>query len=160
MKKFAFGIILGLLAVVALYVFVSGAQVESSPAAKKTEHVVIRTQSGAVHDFYLEVARTPTEVEIGLMLRRDLPDDGGMIFLFGRPAKPVGFWMKNTLISLDMLFIAEDGRIIKLHPRAEPESLTQLPSEGPVVAVIELKGGIAEKLGITVGDRIETPLIQ
>ncbi len=129
-------------------------------AEKAVEDVLVHTASGETKTLQLEIAQTPIEHEIGLMLRRDLPDNGGMLFYFGRPASEKAFWMKNTLIPLDMIFIGDDNKIVKIHPMAEPESTTPVPSDFPVVAVIEVKGGRAEALGIKVGDRVEADILK
>lgn len=120
------------------------------PAAE----VVIKTARGDTHTFMLEVAKDAVDIQIGLMYRKHMPDDHGMIFLMGKPAKEVSFWMKNTMIPLDMLFVDETGRIAHIHPNAIPQDLTPIPSRMPVVAVIELNGGLAEKRGISVGDEV------
>jgi len=101
-----------------------------------------------------EVALTPEEQARGLMFRRSLAPKSGMIFIY-TPPQPVSMWMKNTLISLDMLFIDANGRIQRIARRTEPYSERVIPSGGPVVAVLELAGGAAERLGITVGSTID-----
>jgi uncharacterized membrane protein (UPF0127 family) len=102
------------------------------------------------HRFTVEVAETDKQQEIGLMFRRSLAPDRGMIFPY-RPAQPVAFWMKNTLIPLDIIFIREDGRISSI-ARAEPLSLEPVPSSEPVVAVLEIAAGRSAELGIKAGD--------
>lgn len=105
----------------------------------------------------LEVAGTPQEQEMGLMFRTDLPADRGMIFPF-TPARPVGFWMKNTLIPLDMVFL-RDGVIREIIANVPPCSADPCPSYGPpfnvdIDQVIELRSGRAEELGLRRGDRL------
>lgn len=102
--------------------------------------------------FRVEVARTPAEQERGLMFRTSLPDDGGMIFPLGRE-RVATFWMKNTLIPLDMIFIRRDGTIARI-ATARPETLDIVDSGEPVAAVLELAGGKAAALGIRAGDRV------
>jgi uncharacterized protein len=103
--------------------------------------------------FDVWVADTPARSEQGLMYVRDLPPDRGMVFLFS-PAREVNFWMKNTYIELDMLFIAADGRVVKIINRAPPLRLDLLSSDLPVGAVLELRGGEAGLLGLKVGDQV------
>ena len=117
-----------------------------------TSELVIETAKGPRH-FRIEVARSPEQHELGLMYRSVLAADAGMLFEFDRP-DTVAFWMKNTLIPLDMLFIAADGRITDIHERAEPLSLAPIAPAHPVLAVLELNGGIVESLGIKPGDRV------
>lgn len=107
--------------------------------------------------FTVEIATTPAQQEQGLMYRRSMAPDAGMLFDFGRP-QPTTFWMKNTLIPLDMLFIGADGRIVNIHERAVPMSEAMIPSQGVVRAVIELNGGTAARLGIRPGDRVIYPI--
>jgi uncharacterized membrane protein (UPF0127 family) len=103
--------------------------------------------------FDVWVADTAARSEQGLMFVRDLPADRGMVFPF-EPARVVSFWMKNTYIELDMLFIAADGRVVKIIERAPPLRLDLLSSDVPVAAVLELRGGEAGLLGLRVGDRV------
>ena len=106
-----------------------------------------------VHQFTVEVARTPDQQAAGLMYRRALPPDHGMIFPYDPPV-PVAFWMKNTLIPLDMIFIRADGRIARIAANTVPHSLDPVPAGEPVAAVLELRGGRAAELGIREGDRV------
>jgi uncharacterized protein len=103
--------------------------------------------------FEVWVADTTARSEQGLMFVRDLPADRGMVFPF-EPARVVSFWMKNTYIELDMLFIAADGRVVKIIERAPPLRLDLLSSGVPVGAVLELRGGEAGLLGLKVGDQV------
>ena len=111
----------------------------------------IDTAAGTLQ-FKVELAVTPAQRQRGLMFRQELAADAGMLFDFGRPS-PVSMWMRNTYIPLDMLFIAEDGRIVKIVERTIPLSLTTISSDRPVRAVLELKGGTVSRLGISTGDR-------
>ena len=115
----------------------------------------IRTRTGS-HRFMVEVARTGRQHATGLMFRRRLAPDSGMLFLY-RTSQPVTMWMKNTFIPLDMLFVAADGRIVRIAQRTVPHSIQNIPSGGPVSAVLEVNGGTAERLGIRTGDRIVHP---
>lgn len=105
------------------------------------------TSKGTAHKFNVEVARTNEEQDRGLMFRTSLPADGGMIFPFAKP-RIGSFWMKNTLIPLDMLFIRADGSIDRIAENTIPESLEPVVSGGEVSAVLELAGGTAARLGI------------
>ena len=115
--------------------------------------LTIDTASGK-HRFTVELAKTPRQMAQGLMYRRSLPADAGMLFEFRTP-QIASFWMKNTLIPLDMVFIAADGRVVGIHERAVPLSEEPIVSSDPVLAVLELNGGTAARLGIVPGDRVE-----
>ena len=112
----------------------------------------IVTKSG-VKTFSVELAKTEQERETGLMYRKELPDGQGMLFDFA-PEQNVQMWMKNTLISLDMLFIQGDGRISRIAENTTIESERIIPSGGPVRAVLEVSAGTAKKMGIAVGDHV------
>ena len=118
-----------------------------------TERMVIVTRDGRRHDFTVEMALTPDQQTIGLMFRTEVPANEGMIFDWGAPRES-SMWMRNTLVPLDMLFIAADGRIHRIAERTVPLSLTPIGSGGPVRATLELQGGITERLDIRVGDRV------
>ena len=107
----------------------------------------------AVHKYPFEVwvADTSERAEQGLMFVSDLPETLGMVFP-SRPPQVETFWMKNTYIELDLLFIGPDHRVAKIAARAPPLSLALINSDGPVIAVLEIKGGEAERRGIHVGD--------
>ena len=107
--------------------------------------------------FQVELADTPEARNRGLMFRRSLPADHGMLFDFGQP-RPVAMWMRNTFIPLDMLFIDQNGRIANIVPNTVPLSEEVIRSDGPVRAVLELRGGVTAVLGIEPGDRIVHPL--
>lgn len=108
-------------------------------------------------EFRVELALTPQQRARGLMFRTYLPERGGMLFDFETP-RPVTMWMRNTYIALDMLFIDEAGRITRIAADAQPLSDRRISSAGPVRAVLELRGGLAEELGIRPGDRVLHPL--
>jgi uncharacterized protein len=107
------------------------------------------------HRFTVDVAASPQEQQRGLMFRRSLAGDQGMIFPYD-PPQDVAFWMKNTLIPLDMVFVRADGRIARI-ATATPLSLDTVPSGEPVAAVLEIRGGRAAELGVSAGDRVEWP---
>jgi hypothetical protein len=116
----------------------------------------IVTKTG-VRAFTVELATNDDERERGLMYRKELPEGRGMLFDFQRD-RPVAFWMRNTYIPLDMIFIRGDGRILSIAENTQPLSDALVPSGGPVRAVLEVIGGTARKLGIAPGDRVESPV--
>ncbi len=118
-----------------------------TPAAKESLIPLTITQGSMTHRFKVEVARTPEEQQRGLMFRTSLPKDGGMLFPFEHP-RIASFWMKNTLIPLDMIFVRADGSIDRIAENTVPESLEPVASGGDVAAVLELAGGTAAALGI------------
>ena len=111
---------------------------------------------GGTHRFTVEVAAAPEEQERGLMFRQSVAPDKGMIFPMGQP-RVATFWMKNTLIPLDMIFIRGDGTIARIEPNTVPMSLDMVSSLEPVTAVLELAGGRSAELGIRAGDRVSWP---
>ncbi len=111
--------------------------------------------TSGTHRFKVEIARTEAQKEQGLMFRTRLAPDAGMLFV-NAPPQPMAMWMKNTLIPLDMLFVGPDGKITNVASRAVPQSLRPIYSSGPALAVIELNGGAADRLGIVPGDRVES----
>lgn len=119
------------------------------------EKLSVITASAARHDFVVEIALTPEQQRDGLMHRTEMPDNAGMLFVFGTEDER-SFWMKNTLISLDIIFIAKNGVITHIHENAVPEDLTPILSNGPAAAVLELNGGMAKKLNIKPGDKIHS----
>ena len=118
----------------------------------KTVPLVIRTQA-ATRRYRVEVARSPEQQEIGLMFRKAMARDHGMIFPMV-PQRYASFWMRNTLIPLDLIFIRKDGTISSIAPNATPLSLDQVQSLEPIAAVLELVGGEAQRSGIRAGDRV------
>jgi uncharacterized protein len=135
--------------VVALYGF-TGAR------AASIEPLEIATKSG-VQVFSVEIATTEEEKTTGLMYRKELADGKGMLFDFS-PEQQVSMWMKNTYISLDMIFIRADGRILRIAENTEPLSTKIISSGGPVKGVLEVIAGTAQKYGIAPGDRVAHPL--
>ena len=130
------------------------------PAARGAEQQTLEIASKTgVHVFSVELAVTDEERERGLMFRRSVPEFTGMLFDFKRDQE-VSMWMKNTYVSLDMIFIQSDGRIRRIAENTETESLKIIPSGGPVRAVLEVAGGTARKLGIEPGDRIASPILR
>ncbi len=117
------------------------------------ERLSIRIKGGDDHFFNVELAVTDHQQEYGLMNRTRLPEDYGMLFVFPEAGRRI-FWMKDTLVPLDMLFISADGTINHIHPDAKPRDLTSIRSETPSMAVLELKGGGAKRQNIQVGDQV------
>lgn len=111
---------------------------------------------GKTHRFTVEVAGTSQEQAQGLMFRTELAPDAGMIFPFPS-LKPASFWMKNTVIPLDIIFVRADGSIESIAANTVPYSLDAVSSNEPVAAVLELAGGRAAQLGITAGDIVKWP---
>jgi hypothetical protein len=109
--------------------------------------------------FSIELALSDAQMEQGLMFRRSLAPNAGMLFDFKTPTN-VTMWMKNTLIPLDMLFLDERGRVIGIHERAVPLSTDIIASNAPSRYVIELNGGTAARLGIKPGDQVASPYIK
>jgi uncharacterized membrane protein (UPF0127 family) len=123
-----------------------------TPDAAATGTVIVETRAGGRHAVSVEIARTEPDRAKGLMHRRALAPDAGMLFLFDETAEHP-FWMKNTLIPLDMIFIGEDGRIVGIVARAVPGDLSAR-SGGPSRYVLEVNGGWAEAHGVAPGDRV------
>jgi uncharacterized membrane protein (UPF0127 family) len=132
---------------------------ESSPSSAEAarEALVVTTDSGA-HRFQVEIADDERSRELGLMFRREMPKDAGMLFDF-HDEEPVSFWMRNTYIPLDMLFIKADGTIDSIAARATPLSERSIPSKSPVRFVLEINGGLSATLHIVPGDKVSGPAI-
>lgn len=119
---------------------------------------VVQTATGA-HRFRIEIADTDATRTRGLMFRTALADDAGMLFDF-HEEREVSFWMQNTLIPLDMIFIAADGTVRSIHANARPMDVTAIPSGAPVRFVLEIAGGRAAEISLAVGDRLEHPRVE
>lgn len=126
-----------------------------SPAGMRVEPLSIVKEDGTRETFSVEVAETMVQLQMGLMHRTEMPKDAGMLFYFGGGEGIVSFWMKNTLIPLDMIFIRGDGVIVNIHENAEPKSLASVSSRFPTMAVLEVNGGEARARGIEIGNRVE-----
>lgn len=146
--------ILSILAIFAFLLFLPAVPQWRWAADRNTLEIV--TKSG-VRVFAVEVAITNEERAKGLMYRKDLPEGRGMLFDF-KPDQEVSMWMKNTYISLDMIFIRGDGRIARIAENTTPLSESIIPSGGPVAGVLEVAAGTAKKFGIAPGDRVAHPL--
>lgn len=140
-----------LLAVAALMAGVGG-----SFAQMRRETLKILTASGE-HSFQIEIAETAEQKARGLMFRRSLADDAGMLFPY-LPPQEATMWMRNTYISLDMVFIAGNGSVHRVEEGTEPFSERVISSNGDVAAVLELRAGIARKIGLKRGDKIVHPM--
>jgi uncharacterized membrane protein (UPF0127 family) len=124
-----------------------------APRTGTPARVVIETAGGAHHAVTVELARTPEERARGLMQRQRLDPDAGMLFLFEETARH-GFWMKNTLIPLDLVFLSEDGRIAAIVEGAAPHSLTLRDGGVESRYVLEVNGGWTRARAVNVGDRV------
>jgi uncharacterized protein len=139
-------------AVTGLSVFSVGAEIQRFA----TSELSIVSSTGR-HQFKVEVAETQAQMMQGLMFRRSLAPDAGMLFDYKQPTMAT-MWMRNTLIPLDMLFVDVQGRIVSIHQRAVPQSDDVIAAAAPVRAVIELNGGTAARLGIEPGDQVVHPI--
>jgi hypothetical protein len=121
--------------------------------------VVLHTEKGKIK-LWAEVARTPKQQEIGLMFRTFMPADKGMLFVYQTPHNQgTNFWMKNTLIPLDMVFISPNGRVVHVAHNAKPLDESPVGTTAPVQTVLEINGGLASQWGVAVGNRVSTPAI-
>ncbi len=134
------------------------AQAQTKLETFERDRLVIETSASEKYSFEVEMALTSKQRAQGLMYRRNLDGDAGMLFIYERDT-PISMWMKNTLIPLDMLFLARDGRILRIAERAVPMSLQTISSGEAVAAVLELNGGTANRLGIEAGDRVIHPAL-
>ena len=119
------------------------------------EKLVIVTADGKRHEFNIEVAKTAEQQITGLMFRKSVATDAGMLFVWGHPIDSE-MWMKNTLVPLDMVFIGADSRITHIAEDTVPESLAVINGGAGVVATLELQGGITARLGLLVGDHVSS----
>ena len=128
-------------------------KLERSAAGLEQVPLTIRTAGGKEHRFTVEVAATPEQQETGLMNRPSIDPNHGMIFPH-EPPRMASFWMKNTLIPLDIIFVRSDGTIANIAENTVPLSLDPVLSVEPVGAVLELAGGRSAELGIKAGDKV------
>jgi uncharacterized membrane protein (UPF0127 family) len=126
---------------------------EGQPQLAPLQPLEIVTARGAA-DFKVEMADTPREREFGLMCRTSLAPDRGMLFDFGAPTDDVAFWMRNTLIGLDIVYIAPNGTVLSIARQAAPLDERPIPAGGTIRAVLEIGAGRAAELGIEPGDRV------
>lgn len=144
-RKFVTGLLIAILCPV----------IVSAEAACRDDTVQLRGDWGEAR-FRVEVADTEQERAQGLMNRESMSASAGMLFVFQKTA-PVSFWMENTLIPLDMIFIAENGQVAHIHHNAQPLDRTSVSSELPVRYVLEIKGGMARAMGIREGSELRHP---
>jgi uncharacterized protein len=130
--------------------------VTAPDAAAKAEQVTIETAKGE-RTFTVEVVRDEKDRNRGLMFRHEMADSHGMLFDYD-PPQQVSFWMKNTFLPLDIIFIGADGRILNIAAKTTPLSLERLPAVGKARGVLEINGGLSEKLGIKPGDKVRHAL--
>lgn len=128
------------------------------PALAADVSRLVFNRDGVEHVFAVEVADTPELRATGLMFRKSLATDGGMLFLYP-DRKKISMWMKNTLISLDMLFLDRDGTILHMAEHTTPHSTAVISSRFRVKAVLEVVAGTADRLGLRIGDRAEHDLL-
>lgn len=121
-----------------------------------TSSLTVETADHHIHPFTVELALSPEQQARGLMFRDHIPSDHGMLFLYQTP-QVVSYWMRNCLVPMDMLFIAEDGRITNIQVNAQPGSEKPIYSSERVLAVLELQGGLSVTLGIKPGDHVHFP---
>lgn len=133
------------------------AAVSASLAAAPLEKLSFET-SGGTRVFQVEVAATAQQRQTGLMYRRSMPDDHGMLFDFGR-AEEINMWMENTYVSLDMVFVSAAGVVTHIAENTEPLSTRIISSEGPARYVVELVAGSAKRIGLKPGDRVVHPRV-
>ena len=127
--------------------------------ALKTETLFIETSTNQTASITVEIADTDELRRIGLMGRDHIPQNTGMLFVFDQLEFP-RFWMKDTKVFLDMVYINEKGIINGIHENAIPNDLTPISAPGAVKAVLEIAGGEAKRLGISKGNRVVSPLLQ
>ena len=150
-----------LLLALAVVPLTARAQFQEEPKGPQPElpkgPLTIVSNNGQRHVFNVEMATDDQQQIVGLMFRKSVAPNGGMLFVW--PAPEIShMWMKNTLVPLDMVFIRSDGVIDSIAENTVPHSLRDISSQGQVIATLELQGGITAKLGITVGDRVLAPM--
>jgi uncharacterized protein len=138
--------------------FADPALISGPQTGLRVERLSIATPRG-VRPFRVEMADTPRSREIGMMWRTSVPRGTGMLFDFKQPQQ-AGFWMENTLSSLDLIFIRSDGTIANIAANATPLSRAVIPSDGPILAVLEIGAGEARRLGIVAGQKVSHPIFR
>lgn len=128
----------------------------SATAKMRRDSLTLVTARGQ-HVFDVEVASTPEEKSMGLMFRTSLADNAGMLFPYSPPQEAT-MWMRNTYISLDMIFIRADGTVHRIEKGTEPFSERVIASGGTVAAVLEVRAGIADKIGLQPGNLVRHPM--
>ncbi len=145
------------IAAIVIYL-VSGLPVQADQGEDTFQPLVIETRTG-LQKFLVEIAATPEKRAVGLMGRQSMPENRGMLFDFGTD-QHISMWMKNTYIPLDMAFISNKGVIKKIVKRTVPHSLAPITSGQPVRAVLELNGGLTDRLKISIGDLVRHPIFK
>ena len=133
------------------------AQTGPQPRLPAERLVIVSRDGTRRHEFRVEMAVQPEQQTVGLMFREAVGPDEGMLFDWGAPRES-SMWMRNTLVPLDMLFIAADGRVHRIAERTVPHSLDLVGAAAPARAVLEVNGGTAARLGIRPGDRVLFPI--
>lgn len=128
-------------------------QAEKPQTGLATRPLTIVTSGGQTHVYKVEMAQTPAQQAHGMMFRTKMPPKTGMLFPM-KPPRVASFWMENTLIPLDLVFVGADGKVRNIAAEAVPLSQAPLSSFGPVAAVLELKGGEAARIGLKPGDKV------
>ena len=136
----------------------AAARAQEQVTFDRTELTVV-TAAGARHQFKVDWAKTWPQKSRGLMYRKEMPLDHGMLLDYDPPSE-ASIWMRNTLIGLDIIFIRADGVIESIFFGAKPHDETPMPSKGPVRAVLEVNAGVARLLGIRPGDKVEHPIFK
>lgn len=134
--------------------------IQAAPPSARADEALQRLEivsANGQHVFQVELARTPDQRSKGLMFRRYMPKDRGMIFDFGQP-EVATMWMENTYLPLDMLFIRGDGTVARIETNTEPLSRRVISAGEPVLGVLELNAGICDELGIKAGDKVRHSL--
>jgi uncharacterized membrane protein (UPF0127 family) len=149
----AFLVLLALVAAVP-----AGLRAQEPVAFDRTELTIV-TAGGARHVFKADWAKTWAQKSRGLMFRKEMPLDNGMLLDYDPPTE-ASIWMRNTFIPLDLVYIRADGTIESIYLGAKPHDETARPSKGPVRAVLELNAGVARLLGIQPGDKVEHPIFK
>ena len=145
------------IAMAAIASLASGALAQTrTPVSFDRTEIAVETASGELHRFEVELAVRREQFGQGLMFRRELAEDAGMLFILPRP-QTINMWMKNTYLPLDMLFLDSKGQIVRLVERTIPLSTDTIPSNRPVKGVLEVNAGTAKRLGLAVGDRVLHP---
>jgi hypothetical protein len=148
--------------IAALLLFVAttggaGAQAPDKRPAFERAPLAIVTAAGR-QEFTVEVAKTDEQRAYGLMFKRAMPANEGMLLLYDKP-QPIFIWMRNTYIPLDLVYIKADGTVESIYYGARPLDETSRPSQGDALGVLEINAGVARLIGIRPGDRVESPAL-
>lgn len=131
----------------------SAFSVGSPQTGLRVKTLSLTTADGKTYSYRVELAETQAQQAIGMMFRKQMPRDTGMLFPM-RPARPASFYMRNTYLPLDLIFIGPDRRVLNIGANAVPLSESLVSSAGPVSAVLELRGGEAARIGLKPGDKV------